>query len=106
MIIRYRNGQAFDALTLSQGEDAIRVLMRGTEDVIELTRRNGAWVTEDCEPVTIEHSSRQASTGVTEGDCICPAAFAAQLIGLLYKDSSEDLPRFLDRTLECLPCEA
>ena len=106
MTIRYQNGRAFEAMTLSRGEDAMRVLLRGSEDVIELTRRYGAWVTEDCEPVAIEYSSRPASAEISEDDCICPAGIAAQLIGLLYKDSSEDPPRFPHQAVECLACEA
>ena len=106
MTIRYQNGKALEAITLSQGEDVIRVVTRGTEDVIEITRRRGAWVTDDCEPVTIEYSSHQASSAVSEADCICPAATATQLIGLLYRDSSEDLPRFAKLGIEHKACEA
>jgi hypothetical protein len=106
MTIRYQNGRSFEAITLSRGQDVIRVVMRGTEDVTTLTCRNGTWVTDDCEPVTIEHSSRQASACVSEADCICPAALAAQLLGLLYRDSSEDLPRFPKVAIDRDACEA
>jgi len=92
MKIRYQNGQALEAITLSRGENSMRVALRGTDDVLQLTRLNGAWVTEDCEPVTVEYPSRRApGATIREEDCICSADLAAHLIRLLLNDSSEDL---------------
>ena len=91
MKIRYQNGQTAEAITLYRGESIMRVAVRGTEDVLELRRAAGTWVTEDCEPVTIEYSSRRTSDFVTEEDCTCAADLAARLIHLLFTDSSEDV---------------
>lgn len=92
MKIRYQNGQSIEAITLSRGKNALRVLLRGTEDVIELTRVNSVWVTEDCEPVTLEYPSARPPASYREEDLICSADLAAHLIHLLYTDSSEDVP--------------
>jgi hypothetical protein len=90
--VRYQNGQAAKAITLSRSENEMRLAMPGTEDVLELRRLNGVWVTSDCEPVSIEYPSHRADSGaVREEDCICPADLAAHLIHLLFNDSAEDL---------------
>jgi hypothetical protein len=89
--IRYQNGQAIEAITLSRSENEMRLAMPGTDDVLELRRVTDAWVTHDCEPVSIEYPSHRAESGaVREEDCICPADLAAHLIHLLFTDSAED----------------
>lgn len=94
--IRYQNGQAAEAITLSRSENEMRLAMPGTEDVLELRRLNGVWVTSDCEPVSIEYPSHRSATGaVREEDCICPADLAAHLIDLLFTDSAEDVTQDL-----------
>jgi hypothetical protein len=92
MTIRYQNGERKQAITLSRTESKMRVAIPDTEDALELRKLSGTWVTDDCEPVTIEYPSRRAaSVTVTEEDCICSADLAAHLIRLLHTDSSEDL---------------
>lgn len=92
MKIRYQNGRAFEAVTLFRADNRMRVAVHGTDDVLELTCVSGVWVTEDCEPVSIEYPSRRAQGGqVREEDCICPAELAAHLIHLLLNDSTEDI---------------
>jgi hypothetical protein len=91
MKIRYQNGNAVEAVTLSRTEKTMRVALAGSDDVLELTRVSGLWVTDDCEPVSIEFPSRRVPSGaVREEDCICPSDLAAHLIHLLLNDSSED----------------
>jgi hypothetical protein len=91
MKIRYQNGQAAEAITVSRTESTMRVALRGTDDVLELRRLGGTWMTEECEPVAIEYTSRRTPGAyVSEEDCICPAELAAHLVRLLLTDSSED----------------
>ena len=104
MTMRYQDGRAFEAIILSRREEVIRVLLRGAEDAIELTCRNGTWVTEDCDPVTIDFSP-PPPVGVSEADCICPPSVAGELIALLYRDSPEDLPRVATAALERKQCD-
>ena len=92
MKIRYQNGQAVEAVTLSRTEKSMRVVVPGSDDVLDLSRVGGTWITEDCEPVSIEYPSRRApGATIREEDCICPADLAAHLIHLLLNDSSEDV---------------
>ena len=94
MKIRYQSGEEKQAVTLSRTETTMRVAIPDTEDVLELSKLSGIWVTGDCEPVTIEYPSRRPSSGaITEEDCICPTGLAAHLIHLLFTDSSEDLTK-------------
>ena len=92
MTITYQNGLSHEAILLSRSETAMRVIVRDSEDVLELRLLSGAWVTEECEPVAIEFASRrQAGVPMKEEDFICSKDLAAHLIHLLMTDSSEDL---------------
>ena len=92
MTIRYRNGQTAEAIILTRTETAMRVVLRDSDDVLALQLAGETWVTDDCEPVTVEFARRRApGAPLTEADCICPADLAAHLIHLLLTDSSEDL---------------
>ena len=51
MTIRYSNGFSFEAILLSRSEEVLRVAIAGSDEVVELTQINGAWISEDCEPV-------------------------------------------------------
>jgi len=102
MKIRYQDGLAVEAVTLSRSEKSMRVALSGGDDVLDLRRIGGAWVTEDCEPVSIEYPSRRApGATIREEDCICPADLAAHLIHLLLNDSSEDLDTHAGPAAEC-----
>lgn len=107
MTIRYQNGHTAEAMLLSRSETNMRVMLRNSDDVTELNLVLGKWVTEDCEPVSVEFAARPAAAFITEADCICPAELAAQLIHLLLTDSGEDLPQAaptagrFDETLVC-----
>jgi len=93
MTIRYQNGQTDEAIILSRTDTAMRVILRNSDDVLELQFLSGAWVTDDCEPITVEFGSRRTpGAPITEKDCICSVDLAAYLIHLLLTDSSEDMP--------------
>lgn len=89
MKIRDGNGQAAGILVLRQTATSLRVAIRGTDDLLELRKAAGTWVTDDGD-VFIDNP-RRASHSVTEEDCICPAGLAALLVDLLYTDSSDDM---------------
>ena len=91
MIIRYNNGQTFEAALLSRTEDTMRVAARGSEDVLELKQIHGTWITDDCEPVQVEFAweRRKSAAAVTEAECICPRELAARLIHLLVSGEDE-----------------
>ena len=55
MMIRYSNGRAVEAVLLARSQKAMRVAIRGCEDVAELSEVNGTWVTEDGKPVQVEY---------------------------------------------------
>ena len=68
----------------------MRVAVKGSDDAAEFINVHGTWISEDCEPVTIEYGPRRNSAMVSEADCLCPPELAARLIALLLTDSAED----------------
>ena len=54
MTITYPNGTVLPAVVLSRGEEEIRAIAPGCDDVLVFTRIRGTWVSEELEPVTIE----------------------------------------------------
>jgi hypothetical protein len=61
MILRYTNGSNFQGVILFRTESTIRVAQQGSEDVVEFTRLNGMWVSDDLEPAWIEYASSPAA---------------------------------------------
>ena len=91
MTIGYRDGKTIEGVTLARTANTMRVAVKGCDDVAELINVHGTWVSEDCEPVTIEYGPRRNSLATpAEADCICPPELAARLIDLLFTDSPED----------------
>ena len=91
MKIRYQNGTAVEALTLFRTEAMMRVAVVGREDVMELTRIHGVWITDDCEPVTMETAIEYQNAGSeSDDDFICPRELAEHLVSLLFIDTGED----------------
>lgn len=92
MQITFRNGQVTEAVILARDGDNLRVAIDGADDAVCFSKINGTWVSDDCEPVRIEFAweRRAVEQPVREEDCICSHERAAQLIHLLYTDSSED----------------
>jgi hypothetical protein len=91
MTIRYSNGHRSEAILLSRAEDKMRVVLQGSEDVVELNRINGAWISDECEAVQVEFAwSREAGLGQPElEDCICSHELAANLIHLLFAGENQ-----------------
>jgi hypothetical protein len=91
MTIRYTDGKAIEGVTLARTANTMRVAVKGCEDAAEFINVHGTWISEDCEPVTMEYGPRRdAPTTLSEADCICPRELAARLIDLLLTDSAED----------------
>jgi hypothetical protein len=91
MKIRYADGRTIEGITLSRTANTMRIAVEGSEDAAEFINVHGTWISEDCEPVTIEYGPRRnAPATLSEADCICPRALAAVLIDLLLTDSAED----------------
>jgi len=68
---------------LARTADMMRVAAKGCDDAAEFIHVNGTWISEDCEPVTMEYGPvRSATTTLSEADCICPSELAARLIDL------------------------
>jgi len=91
MMITYLNGKTVQALLLARDEDSLTAAIDGADDAVAFSRINGAWVSEDCEPVHIEFAwqRRAEDQPVSEEDCCCSHELAARLIHLLYTDGAE-----------------
>ena len=92
MTIRYADGRTSEAVILARTEKAMRVAIKGSDDVAEFLSVDGAWLAEDLGPVQIEfawqrHGLRNV---VAEADCICPSQLASRLIDLLLNESDGD----------------
>src|SRR4051812_2125001 len=95
MIIRYSNGQAFEAVLLSNTETTMRIAMQASDDVLLLRQSNGTWVSDECEPVQVEFawSRQQQLEAIGEEDCICSPELAARLLHLLFSGEEEPIAR-------------
>jgi hypothetical protein len=93
MTLRFQSGLVKNALLLARGEDVIRVALEHQEDAIEISRLNGVWVTQECEPVELGYTEqrREASTP-DDSDYICPPEVAAELLHLLFSGDDEQEP--------------
>ncbi len=91
MTIRYANGLTKDSILLSRTRELLRIAIEGCDDVTELRRVNGVWVTDECDPVQVSFAwEREPAPEVTEAECICPPEVAAKLIRLLYVADEPD----------------
>jgi hypothetical protein len=91
MIIRYSNGQAFEAVLLSETDDSMRIALEGSDDVLGLQRINGTWITEECEPVQVDKAwtGQSLMEEIAEDECICSPELAARLLHLLFSCEEE-----------------
>lgn len=91
MTIRYASGLTKESVLLSRANDLLRVAIEGCDDVTELRRVNGVWITDDCEPVQVSFAwDRDPAPEIAEADCICPPDVAARLIRMLYVSEEEE----------------
>jgi hypothetical protein len=83
MVIRYKDGSEIEAILLSRKEGTIRVAAKDVDDALEFTEVNGAWISDDWEPVQIRFEWERSSQPVmvSEADCICSQELVAELIG-------------------------
>ena len=96
MTITYPNGYRVRAMLLSRNADTLRVALEGDSDSREFYCTSGAWVSEDCEAVTIEFEWEQRPRQVVPSlaDCICSPELAGRLMEQLVNpagDSLEDM---------------
>lgn len=91
MRIRYADGRAIEGVTLARTANMIRVAVKGREDAAEFINVHGTWISEDCDPVTLEYGPRHSPATPSEADCTCSRELAARLIDLLLTDSAEDV---------------
>jgi hypothetical protein len=91
MIIRYSNGQVFEAALLSEAGNSMRIAVKGSDDVLGLTQINGTWVSDECEPVQVEFawSRQQQLEAIREEECVCSPELAARLLHLLFSGENE-----------------
>src|SRR5437016_4284641 len=91
MTIRYTDGRNSEAVLLSRTNDTMRVVLPGNDDTTYLTQVNGAWFSENNEPVQVEFAwqlhARPAEPKLA--DCVCPAELASKLIDLLFDGREE-----------------
>jgi hypothetical protein len=91
MIVTYQNGLSLEGIALFSTEDTLRIAFRNHDDVVDFHNIHGTWVSEDCEPVTVQLGARRTTEPPAEKDCICSADLAAHLVSLLYAGSEEEI---------------
>ena len=94
MTITYSNGTVLEAIVLAHEEEGLRVAVAGDGDVRTFRRIHGVWISEECEPVTVEFAwERHGTANVPdEADCICPKKLASRLISMLLAGTDKDDP--------------
>jgi hypothetical protein len=94
MKITYQNGTVRDALLLSHGEDGLRAALPGDDDVRTFHRADGVWLSEECEPVTIEFAWQRTRVpeAPIEDDCVCSKRLASRLISLFLSGAGQEEP--------------
>ena len=92
MTIRYPDGTVVNALLLSRGNDTLRAVAPHDADVRTFTLRSGSWLSENCEPVTLEFNweHNQQSAIPEETECTCSKPLARKLISMLFAGSEMD----------------
>jgi hypothetical protein len=80
-----------EAALVSRTGNSIRVAINGAEDIAEFREKNGVWISEDCDPATVDFALTKlaAKTAVCVDDCICPPELAARLVTMLYESERE-----------------
>ena len=93
MTLRYQSGLVKNALLLARGEDTIRVMLEHQDDAIEISRLNGIWVTQECEPVELGQAEQHPAPATPDdADYICPPEVVARLLRLLFSGEDEQEP--------------
>jgi hypothetical protein len=85
-------------MLLSRSADTLRVAVEGHSDVSEFYAAGGAWVSEDCEAVSIQFEwerERQPRQAPSVADCICSPELADQLMAQLVNPEGDQLEDML-----------
>lgn len=89
MTIRYPDGTVLNALLLSRGSDTIRAAVAGDDDVRTFVLIQGAWTSDQCEPVSLEFAWERCDqpTIPDETEFVCSRDIASKLMSTLFTDS-------------------
>jgi hypothetical protein len=92
MTIKFSDGRQVGAMLLSRTDDTLRLAVEGEDDVMEFTQVNGAWVSADCEPVSVVYAWERLNRlpTISEAECCCSHELAAHLLHLLFTGVPED----------------
>jgi len=92
MTINYSDGKSVEAVLLSRRENTMRVAVEGAEDITELSNIRGTWVSDECEPVSIQFAwqRNERTLAPSEDGFFCPHELAAKLIHLLFAGEVEE----------------
>jgi hypothetical protein len=92
MTISYPNGTILHALLLARGNDTLRAIVTGDEDVRTFTRIHGKWISDRREPVEIEFAweARDQAQPPMETECVCSKKLASRLVSTLFAGSEGD----------------
>jgi hypothetical protein len=92
MIINYSDGNSVEAVLLSRTEQTMRVAVEGAEDAMELSNIRGTWVSDECEPVSVQFAwqRNERKPALSGDDFCCSHELAARLIHLLFGGGAEE----------------
>ena len=85
MTLEYANGKTIEGVVLCRTESAMRVALRGHNDVVELMQVDGQWISEDRQPVRIQNPCRARAplSQSAEDDLVCPEEVVSELVELV-----------------------
>jgi hypothetical protein len=92
MFVKYADGRVMEAVILSYRGETLRLVGRGAEDVLECTRVNGKWVSEECEVVDLDFGNGRPVTNASCSDqeFLCSPSLAARLLHILVIGEERD----------------
>ena len=102
MTIRYQDGRSVRAIQLSRVDNTIRVAIHGEDDSRLFECIDGTWVSEDCEPVSIDFEWQLTvrRTVPAEEVCIYSQELAATLMDKFLNPERDELEEELRKLHE------
>ena len=90
--ITYPNGTTVQAIVLFHGEQRIRAMAPGGQDVLSFRLLQGVSFSDDLEPVTLAFEWQRGSVPSIPAlaECICPKELAAKLVHMLHADDETE----------------
>ena len=81
LLIKFNNGTVLQGVMLALWSEMIRVAIKNADDAAEFRLINQTWVSEDCEPVTIqfEREGSSAEQSVEMPETFAPAGWFQQV---------------------------